>query len=39
MKKWGFLLVFALAFVLKILPISQDKEDQIRKIFGDDSIV
>ena len=30
MKKWGFLLVFALAFILKILPISQDKvEDQI----------
>ncbi|TDL85380.1 hypothetical protein E2R55_25145 [Vibrio vulnificus] len=32
MKKWGFLLVFALilAFILNILPISQDKvEDQI----------
>ena len=30
MKKWGFLLVFALAFILKILPVSQDKvEDQI----------
>ena len=32
MKKWGFLLVFALilVFIFKILPISQDKvEDQI----------
>lgn len=32
MKKWGFLLVFTLAFILKILPISQDKvEDQSEK--------
>ena len=32
MKKWGFLLVFALflVFIFTILPISQDKiEDQI----------
>jgi hypothetical protein len=30
MKKWGFLLVFALAFILKILPISQDKVEDLK---------